>query len=225
MKTQIFCNADKNELLRISIYKDDPDDADHHALYGFFTTTLNNLQEIQSENKSYSLYNELGDDSGSQIWFTKVQVEEKKSFQEYLAGGWYINMSVAIDYTASNKDQNDPASLHYVGEVDRDGNRKKNDYERAMLQVGKILERYAYKMRFTAYGFGGKIQNETTGEMFDKDCFPVKHGAKSIEPNDVYIEGLDEMVREYRDSLKRVEFDGPTRFKPVMDHILSWVKR
>jgi hypothetical protein len=46
MKTQIFCNADKNELLRISIYKDDPDDADHHALYGFFTTTLNNLQEI-----------------------------------------------------------------------------------------------------------------------------------------------------------------------------------
>ena len=134
-------------------------------------------------------------------------------------------MSVAIDYTASNKDQNDPASLHYVGEVDRDGNRKKNDYERAMLQVGKILERYAYKMRFTAYGFGGKIQNETTGEMFDKDCFPVKHGAKSIEPNDVYIEGLDEMVREYRDSLKRVEFDGPTRFKPVMDHILSWVKR
>lgn len=133
-------------------------------------------------------------------------------------------MSVAIDYTASNLDPSDPNSLHFVSEVDKGGNRKKNDYEMAMGQVGKILERYAYKQRFTAYGFGGNTTDED-GNHFDKECFPVKREAKSTEPNEVYIQGLDELIREYRHSLERVELDGPTRFKPVCAHILNWVKR
>ena len=45
MKTQIFCNADHNELLRIRIMKEDEDHGTHR-LYGFHTTTLNILQEI-----------------------------------------------------------------------------------------------------------------------------------------------------------------------------------
>ena len=32
---------------------------------------------------------------------------------EYLQDTWYINMNVAIDYTASNKDPLDPESLHH----------------------------------------------------------------------------------------------------------------
>jgi len=31
---------------------------------------------------------------------------------EYLRSGWAINMSFAIDYTASNGDKSDPNSLH-----------------------------------------------------------------------------------------------------------------
>ena len=131
MKTQIFCNADHNELLRIRILKEDVNHGTHR-MYGFCTTTLNILQEIQSESKAFPLYDEFGNENGSKIYFKKIQVEEKKSFQEYLAGGWYINMSVAIDYTASNKDPTDPESLHFVSEVDKKGERKKNDYERAM---------------------------------------------------------------------------------------------
>ena len=76
-------------------------------------------------------------------------------------------MSVAIDYSLSNGDPNDPKSLHFVHEVDKEGNREKNDYEQAMDQVGKILERYAYKKRFTAYGFGGNTTDED-GNPFDK---------------------------------------------------------
>lgn len=53
----------------------------------------------------------------------------------------------------------------------------------------------------------------------------MKREAKTTEPNEVYVEGLDELIREYRHSLERVELDGPTRFRPVCQHILGWVKR
>lgn len=71
---------------------------------------------------------------------------------EYLRSGWYINMSVAIDYTASNGDPENPSSLHHYisGQTNLP-----NPYEIAMRKVGGILETYAYKKRFAAYGFGG----------------------------------------------------------------------
>jgi hypothetical protein len=34
------------------------------------------------------------------------------NFLEYLRSGWGINMSVAIDFTASNGEISDPDSLH-----------------------------------------------------------------------------------------------------------------
>ena len=66
-------------------------------------------------------------------------------------------MSVAIDYTASNGDPEDPNSLHYFKP---DGKSDPNPYEIAITKVGGILENYAYKKSFAAYGFGGVPQNE-----------------------------------------------------------------
>jgi hypothetical protein len=71
---------------------------------------------------------------------------------EYLKDSWYINMNLAIDYTASNKDPLDPDSLHHYipGEEN-----EPNDYEIALQNVGAILEHYAKDKQFSAYGFGG----------------------------------------------------------------------
>jgi len=41
-----------------------------------------------------------------------IELREKTGFVDYLKSGWNINMSVAIDFTASNKEVNDPNSLH-----------------------------------------------------------------------------------------------------------------
>ena len=76
---------------------------------------------------------------------------------DYLRNGWTIQMSVAIDYTASNGDPENPDSLHHFSV---DGSQGPNPYEIAMRKVGGILETYAYKKRFAAYGFGGVPQNE-----------------------------------------------------------------
>lgn len=42
---------------------------------------------------------------GGEIWFEDFAVVDKPSFVEYLKTGWYINLTVAIDFTASNKDR------------------------------------------------------------------------------------------------------------------------
>ena len=51
-------------------------------------------------------------------------------------------MSIAIDYTASNgHPMVDPESFHRVTKDDKN----LNQYETAILQVGNILNYYAYK--------------------------------------------------------------------------------
>jgi hypothetical protein len=58
---------------------------------------------------------------------------------EYLRSGWAINLSCAIDYTASNKEATNLESLHYQ---DPEG-KLLNQYEQALLSVGVVVEPYA----------------------------------------------------------------------------------
>lgn len=48
------------------------------------------------------------------IKFEKFMIIEKPSFVEYLRSGWYINMAVGIDFTASNGETFEPTSLHKI---------------------------------------------------------------------------------------------------------------
>lgn len=56
-----------------------------------------------------------------------MQLIQRPSFVEYLRSGWYINMSVAVDFTASNGEVYEPQSLH---KQHTDG--RLNDYEQAI---------------------------------------------------------------------------------------------
>lgn len=126
--------------------------------------------------------------------FKDTTITERPSFTEYLKGGWKINMSVAIDYTASNGHPGCPSSLHFVSEKDQSGSRPFNDYEQAMESVGKILETYAYKKRFSCYGFGGIKKN--MGPQENKDKFYLgTDDAGNARPE---IDGYLEMLNAYR---------------------------
>ncbi len=54
---------------------------------------------------------------------------------EYLKSGWYVNLSVGIDFTASNNKKHEISFKPGVY----------NDYEVAIREVGQVLEPYAYK--------------------------------------------------------------------------------
>jgi hypothetical protein len=61
--------------------------------------------------KDYTL-NRKGQRGGNLV-LEQFTVIEMPNFMEYLRSGWCINLSVAIDYTASNKDIVEKDSLHY----------------------------------------------------------------------------------------------------------------
>jgi hypothetical protein len=82
--------------------------------------------------------------------FTKV---ERPTFTSILRSGWQMSMVVAIDYTASNKDQRLPNSLHAMN--------ANNQYEAAIGSCGSILEPYDHDKNFPVFGFGGVINNNT----------------------------------------------------------------
>lgn len=67
-----------------------------------------------------------------QMTFTRLEVKTRHSFLEYIFGGCEIGLSIAIDYTLSNGNQNQPSSLHYL-------DMNKNEYLRAIKAVGSVL--------------------------------------------------------------------------------------
>jgi hypothetical protein len=63
---------------------------------------------------------------------------------------------VSIDFTSSNGQFTNPASLHYI-----DPTRKKlNPYQEAIVAVGKVLEEYDSDHLYPIYGFGGVVRNK-----------------------------------------------------------------
>ena len=76
---------------------------------------------------------------------------------------WQMQLTVAIDYTLSNGEPNDPASLHHAG--------PQNQYEAAINLVGGTVVQYDYDKKIPVFGFGGipKFMGANTVSH----CFPL----------------------------------------------------
>ena len=79
---------------------------------------------------------------------TKFELKPNVSFLDYIFGGCKLNLSVAIDFTASNGNQRESDSLHNMQ------NLHDNQYLHAIRSVGTILQYYDEDKRIPAYGFG-----------------------------------------------------------------------
>ena len=132
--------------------------------------------------------------------YDKYNAYNKPSFVDYLTGGCELEMSIAIDFTASNGDPRRPGTLHYISPHEQ----SMNDYEKAFTSVGSIMERYDTNKRFPVYGFGAKF-----GGLI-QHCFQVG--------NKVELNGLGEALQAYRDvSASGLTVSGPTVFAEVID--------
>lgn len=70
------------------------------------------------------------------------------TFVDYLQSGVGVSLVAAIDYTASNRPQVDPNSLHSM-------NPATNQYKKALTQVGYVVQPYDADQSFPVFGFGG----------------------------------------------------------------------
>jgi len=133
-----------------------------------------------------------------------VEIKEEYSFLDYLAGKTNFNLTIAVDFTASNKDPNNSASLHY-----RNPNAY-NEYQQAIYSVSRVLEVYSKDKQFPVYGFGAKFNNRLS------HCFPLN--GNEMQPKVFGIEGI---MNAYAHTLRNIILYGPTNFAPTIKKVIS----
>nr|XP_009759291.1 PREDICTED: protein BONZAI 3-like isoform X2 [Nicotiana sylvestris] len=84
------------------------------------------------------------------------------SFLDYISSGFELSFMVAVDFTASNGNPRDPGSLHYI-----DPCGCLNAYQRAIMEVGDVIQFYDSDKRFPAWGFGGRAYSGTVSHCFN----------------------------------------------------------
>lgn len=142
--------------------------------------------------------------------FDSIVLNRRKSFMDYLQRGLRIELSVAIDFTASNGDPRDARSLHALSAA-RGGS---NDYLQAIQSVGSVLQPYDADNMIAVYGFGAALPTTTypvSGRAVSH-CFPV-----SLDESRLEVRGVEGIVQAYINALQVVQLAGPTLFSQVIE--------
>jgi hypothetical protein len=194
-----LCNCDQSRPIRVECY--DWDSVGSDELIGVFETTIRplvtrgNVFELRNKNKP----------AGS-IVVSEAILRRHLSFVDYLHCGVQISLSVAIDFTGSNGEYHSPKSLHHIG------GSQPNEYERAIWEVGSILEAYDADRYFPVFGFGGV----PSGHGGVSHCFPLNGNLSNP-----YVLGARGVLDLYRASLERVALSGPTLFHHLVDQTIT----
>ncbi|KAJ0250682.1 Protein BONZAI 3 [Hirschfeldia incana] len=131
------------------------------------------------------------------------------SFLDYISSGFELNFMVAVDFTASNGDPRTPSSLHY-----NDPSGRMNSYQKAIMEVGEVIQFYDSDRRFPAWGFGGRTADGHVSHAFNLNGAP--YGDEVV--------GVEGIMSAYSSALTNVALAGPTLFSHVVDkaaHIAS----
>jgi hypothetical protein len=143
----------------------------------------------------------------------------KPSLIAYLQSGWRMSCGVAVDFTLSNKPYDDPRSLHSQ-DMQRVGNM--NEYERAIFEVGKVLEPYTLEDNFHMLGFGGQPGYlESPEENFQPHkCWNLT-GKPWANILGAKTGSTSEMLRTYHNAIMNTKLRGPTYFKPIIERFIQ----
>lgn len=144
------------------------------------------------------------------VTFENLVIEKRPSFYDFLHSGWEINLTVAIDFTASNGPPNFPDSLHYLNPTGLP-----NQYQSALYSVGGVLQNYDTDHQIPAFGFGAIPQYSGIPEV--SHCFHL-NGLPNPE-----CDGIMGLMNAYNFSLANVKFYGPTYFSPFLETFVKYV--
>ncbi|RHN78821.1 putative C2 domain, von Willebrand factor, type A, copine, protein BONZAI [Medicago truncatula] len=137
-----------------------------------------------------------------QLFVDQYCEKEQFSFIDYISSGFELNFLVAVDFTASNGSPQQPDSLHYI-----DLSGRLNSYQKAIMEVGEVIQFYDSDKLFPAWGFGGKIPGGTISH-----CFNLNGSPTSSE-----VVGVEGIMEAYGSALRSVTLSGPTLFGPVIN--------
>lgn len=138
-----------------------------------------------------------------------LKVERKHTFLDYIFGGCEVDLSIAIDFTLSNRPPSQYDSLHYF-----DPNL--NQYLKVIQSVGSILQFYNTDKFINLYGFGGAVP--------PNNCRPSHCFAMNGNIFNPRVNGLDEVVAHYKHCLNNVNLYGPTNFADILNQVNNHVE-
>lgn len=73
-----------------------------------------------------------------------MELDFMPSLHAYLKNKWQISVGVAIDFTLSNLEYENPKSRHFQSGKETE----MNPYEKALYEVGSVLDAYTYDKKF-----------------------------------------------------------------------------
>ena len=155
--------------------------------------------------KNKSIIVELPDMEKIEIVIS-IEKFNKISLIKLKRDGLNIDLSIAIDFTGSNGDPNFSDSLHYIK------NGFVNNYEKSIRACCDILSVYNKKDEYDVYGFGADVNGEFS------NCFNINFNENSK------IKGVENIIKEYKNAVNKVDFSGGTYFAPVINSINSKIK-
>ncbi|KAG7538837.1 C2 domain [Arabidopsis suecica] len=176
-----------------------------HSLIGKVQKSLSDLEKLHLAGQGINLSLPTGAGKNkvlkSQLFVDKFTETVHHTFLEYLASGFELNFMVAIDFTASNGNPRLPDSLHYI-----DPSGRLNAYQRAIVDVGEVLQFYDSDKRFPAWGFGARPIDAPVSH-----CFNLNGSSSYSE-----VDGIQGIMTSYTSALFNVSLAGPTLFGPVI---------
>ncbi|XP_027188868.1 protein BONZAI 3 isoform X2 [Cicer arietinum] len=179
----------------------------NHVLIGKLQKSVAELEKLYQEKTGTNFVMPSTHHKQEKVLKGKLFVDqycekEQFSFIDYISSGFELNFMVAVDFTASNGNPQQSDSLHYI-----DVSGRLNSYQKAIMEVGEVIQFYDSDKRFPAWGFGGKIPGGTISH-----CFNLNGSPSSSE-----VVGVEGIMDAYAGALRSVSLSGPTLFGPVIN--------
>ena len=198
---QDLCLGSYNRKITIEYY------GIYCGFVGSVIKTLGQFKEAMDNKEKIKILGEDGAEKG--YFYISYSIENRSRFIDLIENGLQIRLSFAIDYTNSNLLYTNPKSLHYIGNPE-----KLNPYENCIRCFGELISSYDYNHKIALHGFGAIIPS--TGDT--SHCFPVSL------TKDPIANGIEEAIKQYKESLPKITLDGPTYFFPVFKENLDMLK-
>jgi copine 1/2/3 len=131
------------------------------------------------------------------------------SFLDYINAGLNMNLTIGVDFTASNGEPTSSGSLHYSNGI-------QNQYLTAIHEVSKILLNFDSDKEVPLFGFGANLSKFYFGVSH---CFALN--GNIFRPEVSGIEGIEDTYKKAR---TRIDFSGPTYFAPLLQRWNEMVK-
>ncbi|XP_075729129.1 copine-8-like isoform X3 [Rhipicephalus microplus] len=208
--------GDDDRTIRVACYDWDLDgnlSSSSHDLIGEFHTNVRTLSQGPGPKNEYELINgnkkakKKGYKNSGVVKLISFRIGEQATFLDYIRGGLQMHFTVAVDFTASNGDPRDPASLHFLDPA------RPNAYAMAIRAVGEVIQDYDSDKMFPALGFGARLppDGRVSHEFF-------LNGSAT----DPYCAGIQGVLEAYQRTLQSVQLYGPTNFSPVINHVAKF---